>query len=134
MTDERTGGRTMHAMDRLGDVADSLRERRLRMRAEGLDEENREMRTEVRTLREELDRERDARAQMLDALQRMGPSEVKVARRGGFLRLLAIGGTAYVLGAKAGRERYDEIRRWWTDMRERMARTRESEAARELSA
>ncbi|HEU4529121.1 MAG TPA: hypothetical protein VFT80_14470 [Actinomycetota bacterium] len=125
----------MKVTNRLSDAADTLRERRLRMKAESLDEQNREMKTEVRALRDELDRERDARAQMLDALQHIKPAKVKVKRRGGMLRLIVIGGTAYVLGAKAGRERYEEIRRWWSDMRERMSkRSDEQSPVGELSA
>lgn len=125
----------MRAMDRLSDAADSMRERRLRMKNESLDDENREMRSEVRALRKELDRERDARVQMLDALEKMSPEKITVRRRGGLLRLALIGGTAYVLGAKAGRERYEEIRRWWSDMRERMSpRSDETSPVGELSA
>jgi hypothetical protein len=125
----------MNVTNRLSEAADTLRERRLRMKAESLDEQNREMKTEVRALRDELDHERDARAQMLDALQHIKPEKVKVKRRGGLLRLIVIGGTAYVLGAKAGRERYEEIRRWWSDMRERMSqRSDETSPVGELSA
>jgi len=29
--------------------------------------------------------------------------------------LVSAAGSAYVMGSKAGRERYDQIRRWWTD-------------------
>jgi hypothetical protein len=125
----------MKVTNRLSDAADTLRERRLRMKAESLDDQNREMKTEVRALRDELDRERDARAQMLDAIQRIRPEKVKVKRRGGMLRLIVIGGTAYILGAKAGRERYEEIHRWWSDMRERMSqRSDDSNPVGELSA
>jgi hypothetical protein len=125
----------MKVTNRLSDAADTLRERRLRMKAESLDEQNREMKTEVRALRDELDRERDARAQVLDALQHVKPEKVTVKRRGGMLRLIVIGGTAYVLGARAGRERYEEIRRWWGDMRERMSqRSDETSPVGELSA
>jgi phage-related minor tail protein len=125
----------MKVTNRLSDAADTLRERRLRMKAESLDDQNREMKTEVRALRDELDRERDARAQMLDAIRDIRPEKVKVKRRGGMLRLIVIGGTAYILGAKAGRERYEEIRRWWSEMRERMSqRSDESNPVGELSA
>jgi hypothetical protein len=37
------------------------------------------------------------------------------------LRVLAIGGAAYVLGAKAGKERYEQIKDWFSLMRERAA-------------
>jgi hypothetical protein len=109
----------MDVMDRMGDVRDSWRERRLRSRNEDLDQENRTMRSRMHALHEELEREREARSEMLRALQGMKPETIKVKRRGGLVRLLVVGGTAYVIGAKAGRERYEEIRRWWERLRSR---------------
>lgn len=109
----------MDVMDRMSDVRDSWRERRLRSRNEDLDQENRTMRTRMRALQDELEREREARSEILRAMQSMKPEAIKVKRRGGLVRLLVVGGTAYVIGAKAGRERYEEIRRWWERLRSR---------------
>jgi hypothetical protein len=109
----------MDVMDRMSDVRDSWRERRLRSRNEDLDQENRTMRTRMHVLQDELEREREARSEILRAMQSMKPETIKVKRRGGFVRLLVVGGTAYVIGAKAGRERYEEIRRWWERLRSR---------------
>ncbi len=35
------------------------------------------------------------------------------------LRLVIVGGTAYVFGTKAGRERYEQIRTWASSMKDR---------------
>ena len=113
----------MQVMDRMNDVRDTWRERRLRSRNEDLDQENRMMRSTMRTLQEELEHEREARSEILRAMQGMKPETIKVKRRGGLLRLIVVGGTAYVIGAKAGRERYEEIRAWWDRLRSRDART-----------
>jgi hypothetical protein len=91
------------------------------------------MKTEVRALRDELTASATPRAQMLDALQHK--PEARRQRRGRMLRLVVIGGTAYDHpGAKASRERYEEIRRWWSDMRQRMSqRSDESNPVGELT-
>lgn len=110
----------MHAMDRVSDLRDSWRERRLRMRNDDLDHENRAMRERMRALQDELEHEREARGKMMQTLENLKPQTVKVKRRrGGVLRLVVVGGTAYVLGAKAGRERYEELRGWWQRVRSR---------------
>ena len=109
----------MQAIDRVNDVRDQRRERRLRSRNEELDQENRVMRTRMRALEDELGREREARAQALRTMRGMKPETITTRRRGGVLRLALVGGTAYVMGAKAGRERYQELRAWWDRLRSR---------------
>jgi hypothetical protein len=70
----------------------------------------------------DLKHERDEHEELVDLLKaRPSKETVKVKRRGGMLRVLAIGGAAYVLGAKAGKERYEQIKDWFTAMRERAA-------------
>jgi hypothetical protein len=114
--------------DRVSDVTDRVQTRRLESKRESLDRDNERLRTELRTIRDELERERGARDELLHALKKQGNGttmkadkvKVKTKRRGGFLRMLVVGGGAYILGTRAGRERYEQIKGWASDMRERV--------------
>ena len=66
----------------------------------------------MRLLRDDLQEERGSLARALDALARDERVTVETKapkRRGKSYRTLVIGGGAYVLGTRAGRERYDQI-------------------------
>lgn len=102
-------------MDRLGD---RLRERRSNNRIEHLDEENHRLRTELGSMRSLLDHERAERAEILDALKGQ-PRTVVKKKRGGLFRSIIIGGGAYLLGTRAGRERYEQIVEWARRMKDR---------------
>jgi len=115
-----TKHRTKDAQSFLGDVSDRIQEKRLHGKVEDLSEENVRLRAQVDMLSGDLKHERDEHEQLLDLLKAR-PSKVKVKRRGGLLRLVAIGGAAYILGAKAGKERYERIRGWFAGMQERAA-------------
>lgn len=109
----------MHAMtDRLGDVGDKLRERRSNQKMEHLDKENDRLRMELRSIRSMLDRERADRDEILHALKGQ-PKTVVKKKRGGLLRMVVIGGGAYVLGTRAGRARYEQIVDWAKRMKDR---------------
>jgi hypothetical protein len=109
----------MHTMtDRLGDFGGKLRERRTNSRIDHLDEENQRLRTELRSMRSTLDRERSDREEILDALKGK-PKTVVKKKRGGLVRMAVIGGGAYVLGSRAGRERYEQIVTWARQMKDR---------------
>jgi hypothetical protein len=99
-------------------IGDRLRERRSNYRIEHLDEENHRLRTELGSMRSLLDHERAERAEILDALKDQ-PRRVVKQKRGGLLRSIVIGGGAYVLGSRAGRERYEQIVDWTRRMRDR---------------
>lgn len=124
-------GVAMRVADRVTDVTDRVQTRRLQTKRESLDRDNERLRIELRTMRDELERERSARDELLDALTKndrpikTGHLEakdvtVKTKRRGGLLRLLIIGGGAYVLGTRAGHERYEQLRSWASSMKDRM--------------
>src|SRR5262245_29236610 len=69
-------------------------------------------------LREELDRDRSRLSELLDTLSDTTSPKVKKKHR--IRRLITFTsavGAAYVIGAKAGRERYTQIRSWFDDMR-----------------
>ncbi len=91
-------------------------------RADRLDEENERLRTELRMTRSQLDRERDRQQDVLDGLNRASERKTKITAkpRGGVLRLVVVGGAAYVFGTKAGRERYEQIRSWSSKMMARL--------------
>ncbi|HEX6130488.1 MAG TPA: hypothetical protein VF044_02100 [Actinomycetota bacterium] len=111
----------MKITDRIGDVTEKMQARRLEMKSETLDRENERLRAEMRAVREELEQERETRTELLDTLRSMPKGKVKVKKRGGMLRMLVVGGGAYVLGTRAGRERYEQIRSWASDMRGKMS-------------
>ena len=82
-----------------------VKERWLDRRLEKLSRQNDELRGEVDELRHDLDEERDRSKETLVALS-------KSRRRPGRFKWIVLAGGAYVLGAKAGRARYEQIREW----------------------
>lgn len=81
-----------------------VKERWLDHRVEKLAKENDELREAVEELREDLD---DAQGRSQDTLKALSKT-----RRPGRMKWLVLAGGAYVLGAKAGRARYEQIRGW----------------------
>jgi hypothetical protein len=102
-------------------LADQWRASHNAKRIDRLDEENDRLRGELRMTRSQLEREREREQDILDALNRASERKTKVTSkpRGGLLRLVIVGGTAYVFGTKAGRDRYDQIRGWVSSMKDR---------------
>lgn len=109
----------MSRTERLGAV---LRDRRRARRIGHLDDENHRLRTELGSARSLLEREREDRLEILDVLKAQ-PKTVVRKKRGGLLRSLIVGGGAYLLGSRAGRERYNEIVGWARRMRDRAKET-----------
>jgi hypothetical protein len=103
-------------------MSDRWRSMRNAKRVDRLDEENDRLRTELRMTKSQLERERDRQHDVLDALNRASERKTKVTAkpRGGLLRLVLVGGTAYIFGTKAGRERYEQIRSWSSSMKDRL--------------
>jgi hypothetical protein len=103
-----------------------MRDRKEERKVEELDKENANLRTELKSAYEELGHERDEHREIMDLLRRRPDDvKVKVKRRGGFIRTALVGGVAYVLGTRAGRERFDQIAGWARKMRGRMQGTGE---------
>jgi len=79
-------------------------------RMDKLDRDNERLRTQVEVLRDGLDEER---ATLKDALKSLSSTGAKMpaatTRSPRVIRTLIIAGGAYLLGSKAGRERYDEV-------------------------
>lgn len=113
----------MNMTHRVGEAADRLQRRRLEMKTDSLDRTNDDLERELRATRTQLDQERSTREQLLEALTSVPAGKEKVVvkkRRGRLLRALVIGGGAYVLGARAGHERYEQIKGWAASMRDRV--------------
>jgi septal ring factor EnvC (AmiA/AmiB activator) len=103
---------TNRMTERVSDLGDRARERITESRLDKFDRENDRLKHEVRMLREDLREERGSLERALDALKRDEHVTVHTKtpkRRGRLLRTIVIGGGAYVLGTRAGRERYDQI-------------------------
>ncbi len=81
-----------------------VKERWLDHRVEKLAKENDELREAVDELREDLDEAQGRSKETLAAFSK--------TRRPGRMKWLVLAGGAYVLGAKAGRARYEQIRGW----------------------
>jgi hypothetical protein len=82
-----------------------VKERWLDRRVEKLSKENDELREAVDELRVDLD---DAQGRSKETLAALS----KNRRRPGRMKWLVLAGGAYVLGAKAGRARYEQIAGW----------------------
>lgn len=89
-----------------------VKERLLDRRVEKLSRENEELRHAVEDLRNDLDTEHDRSKEALEALS-------KARRKPGRMKWLVLAGGAYVLGAKAGRQRYEQMRTWVRSMTQR---------------
>ena len=85
-----------------------VKERWLDHRVEKLSRENDELREAVDELREDLD---DAQGRSRETLAALSKT-----RRPGRMKWLVLAGGAYVLGAKAGRARYEQITGWARSM------------------
>ena len=86
-----------------------VKERWLDHRVEKLSRENDELRDAVDELRVDLDEAEGRSKETLAALS-------KNRRRPGRMKWLVLAGGAYVLGAKAGRARYEQIAGWARSM------------------
>jgi len=82
-----------------------VKERLLDRRVEKLSKENDRLRDAVGELRQDLDDAQDRSKETLAALS-------KKTRRPGRMKWLVLAGGAYVLGAKAGRARYEQLKGW----------------------
>jgi hypothetical protein len=118
----------------VNDVRGRARDRMVTARLTNMDRENERLRTESSMLRAQLERERQDGDSLRDALKASAKNRAVKVRRSGSLRMLVLAGGAYLLGAKAGRERYEEIRSWARDMQRRYLGGSSSEqTARELA-
>jgi hypothetical protein len=102
-----------------------VKERWLDRRVEKLSRENDELREAVDELRHDLDAEHGRSQETLDALS-------KARRRPGRMKWLVLAGGAYVLGAKAGRARFEQMKSWVRSVTQTNGSTGPSEGATTL--
>lgn len=99
----------MRQASNMREAGSMLKERLLDRRVEKLSRENDKLRDELNDLKHELDTEQERTKDTLSALSK--------ARKPGRMKWLVLAGGAYVLGAKAGRARYEQMMDWVRSMR-----------------
>ena len=87
------------------DATSMVKERWLDRRVDKLTQENDKLREAVDELRHDLDSEHARSKEALSALS-------KSRQRPGRMKWLVLAGGAYVLGTKAGRARYEQMKDW----------------------
>ncbi len=97
-------------------------------RNDRIERDNDRLRIENHALKGEMDRDRDRLSTLLDSLESTTTTVgTKSHRLRGLLTLTVAAAGAYVMGAKAGRERYEQIRDRWSRIRDRrMSQVRET--------
>lgn len=108
----------MNVKDKAGKMTQMAASRVREAKLENATERNDRLRMKNEVLSEELKQERAERDRILEALEKVG-SLKKTHKMRGFFMLSAAATAAYVMGSKAGTERYDQIRSWWNDLRQR---------------
>lgn len=103
----------MEIKERAIGARDAMTRKRLEHKLSSAREENAELSHEKKALQEQARHDHDELDTILDALKGVALN----GKRHRFRRLTAIAvaaGGAYVMGAKAGRERFDQISGWWS--------------------
>jgi vacuolar-type H+-ATPase subunit I/STV1 len=93
--------------DTMTSLATRMRMERASRRAASLERRRRDLQEQVDGLRSELTHERETRQELSQLLEKM--EDANMSNGHPILRMLVVGGVAYVLGAKAGRGRYEQI-------------------------
>lgn len=104
----------MEITDRMSKMGEQLHQRRLEGKLEDAEQEKQRLEVEARMLRDERQEDRSDFSKLLSALEDShSPASPRrhLVRR--VMTLTIAAGGAYVLGAKAGRERYEQIRGRW---------------------
>jgi hypothetical protein len=110
----------MDIKDRAMALTEGAKNRWIEDRNERTERDNDRLRIENQALKSEMDRDRDRLSTLLDSLERPTTSAgTKSHRLRGLFILTAAAAGAYVMGAKSGRERYEQIRDRWSQMRDR---------------
>jgi hypothetical protein len=112
--------------------AESVKNRRIEERNDRMERDIERLRVENQTLKEEIDRDRDRLSKVLGSLEsttaKAGSKPHRIRR---LITLTATAGGAYVVGTRAGRERYEQIRQWWSQMQDRSPLSDAREAGQE---
>jgi G3E family GTPase len=102
--------------DRASAITETAKHRLAERHAESLERENERLKVENSALREQTDLEQERLERILDSLEDVSakPKKHRIRR---LMTLSVAAGGAYVMGAKAGRERYEQIKTWWAERR-----------------
>jgi hypothetical protein len=98
-------------------LTETAKHRLAELHTEHLERENDRLKMENAALRGQTEREQDKIEKILDSLETTASTSPKKHRIRRLGTLSVAAGGAYVLGAKAGRERYEQIKRWWAERR-----------------
>lgn len=98
----------MEIIDQMGQVKDRIRRDRSEREMQDVRRENLRLKTEARLLQDELEHDRGDVARLLSTIERTNAGKSHRFRR--IVTLAGAATGAYVLGAKAGRQRYEDIR------------------------
>jgi hypothetical protein len=98
--------------DRAMSARDSFTRKRLEHKLDGVREDNSELSVEKKALEERSRQDRHEIDRILGALVRVSTKGRRHRVRSLAALTVAAGG-AYVMGAKAGRARFDQINGWW---------------------
>lgn len=114
----------MQLQERVRSARDDAKIRMRDARLEKVDRDRDRLKTENEILKARLEGTTEERARWMDAIDELtSRPEVTVKTKKHRLRRLfvlgAAAGSAYVVGAKAGRERYEQLRSWFAGMRNR---------------
>ncbi|MDP9331130.1 MAG: hypothetical protein M3P11_10900 [Actinomycetota bacterium] len=110
----------MDIKDRAMALTEGTKHRWIEDRNDRIERDNERLRIENQALKGEMDRDRDRLSTLLDSLESTSTAAgSKSHRLRALFTLTAAAAGAYVMGAKAGRERYEQIRDRWSQMRDR---------------
>lgn len=115
----------MQATEKIRSITNAARAKTHEARLDRAQSERDSLRTENEMLRERVRDAEEDRSRWMSVMDRLAASMPeatngsKPPKRHRVRRLFVLGaaaGSAYVIGAKAGRERYEQIRSWWRDL------------------
>jgi hypothetical protein len=115
----------MQLQERARELGNDAKQRMREAKFDKADRERQRLRTENQLMRERIERTDGELSLALETLDDMVKTDGRAERapsRHRIRRLFVLGaaaGSAYLMGAKAGRERYESFRRWWAGMRRR---------------
>ncbi len=107
----------MEIRERAMDIRETAHRKRLEHKLQDTREDRDRLQTENHALQEENRRERGELDRALDAIERLSTSGKRPSRMRRVAVVAVAAGAAYVVGARAGRERFDQIAKWWSRAR-----------------
>jgi hypothetical protein len=118
----------MKILDRAKQMKDEAMNARLSSGLERAERDRDRLKIENEGLRARVSHADEERSRLLESLEALTQHDThdepgatpKRHRIRGAMLLITAAGSAYVVGSKAGRERYEQIRRGWMDLRDKL--------------